>query len=93
MGHEVAWRPYLLTSATGAATVSPQQFRDGGQWEGRLLSLFLRKGSSKKRLLETNLRNPVEDAVLQYSDTFLVDFFSVKKKKKEGHFSFHCCIL
>lgn len=82
MGLELAWHRYLLTSATGAATVSQQQCRNSTQWEGQSFSLFLNKkkklwktsGDKHKRLL-SHLPCWVQDL-----DTFFTDI------KKEGRF-------
>ncbi|XP_008293784.1 platelet endothelial cell adhesion molecule isoform X3 [Stegastes partitus] len=48
MGREIAWRRYLLTSATGAATVSQPQCRDAPQWEEQSLLTFKWKNKKKR---------------------------------------------
>ncbi len=63
MGCEIARRRFLLTSATGAATVSQPQCRGAAPMGGLNLIFFFQKLSKKKKLSElTEGSNPVCDA-------------------------------
>lgn len=74
MGCEIARRRFLLTSATGAATVSQPQCRDALRWAGLE---FKRKWNSKKKKITSGLEHK---AVSQRSDWTLHWWvFSVKR--------------